>query len=210
MNGGGLAESARDIAHARDARIGKVGAAAEDLGRPGGHRLVHIDHERRRRVFDFDMPQRVGRHLGTNRGDGGNLLAGEADLVIFDPERRDHAALLLGPGQIDAAHHRMRVRAPQDRSVEHPGHLDVVAVACAAGRLERSVDARSLPAQNAELLAPLPGNRLAVGKHDGHVAHVASKAELQRYLPGHQAVPSGGLPRVMNPAAWSAALKTCG
>ena len=39
VDGGGFAKAARDVAHDRDVRLGDVGAAAENLWRPGGHRL---------------------------------------------------------------------------------------------------------------------------------------------------------------------------
>ena len=156
VNRGGLAQCAGDIAEICDARIGNVRAAAENLGRSGSHRPVHLDHERQWRVFDLDMAERLRRYLGADGGNRRYFLAGEANLAIFHPQRGEHSALLPRRGQIDAAHCRVRVGAPQYRSVKHPGHLDVVAVTRAPGRLERTVDSRRFLAQYAEPLAPLP------------------------------------------------------
>ena len=64
------------------------------------------------------------------------------------PDDAEHAGRRRRRGEIDAAYLRARVRAAQERALEHPGELDVAGVAGLPARLLVAVEARRVPADD--------------------------------------------------------------
>jgi hypothetical protein len=126
---------------------------ADDLG-VGVEGLLRVDDHRQRLVLDVDQVERVTRRVAILGDDERDLLAVEAHLVGGEHrlgvvrqrghpgeaerlERRAgddgvHLRVRLGLGGVDRHDPRVRVRAAQDRAVEHAGQLDVVDVVAVA------------------------------------------------------------------------------
>ena len=204
----------RHVADVRLRSFADVGTDSEDARRGIRHRGVHIDHERQGFVIDLDQLEGVGGDVGTERGDGGDFLSGEADFTIVKRKHGAHAGKMLRGGQIDVANPRVRPGAAQDRAVEHAGQFDIVGVVRGTGRLQGSIDARGGLANDGQAVAPIPRSRLVVGDDDGYVLSVALEAEVEGDASRHQTSFVAAVARadlaVSGRAALSAAAKTCG
>ena len=157
---GRVAEGRVQVALGED-EVEALVARLVHLGRRVLQRRPHVEHRRKLLVVDFDGGQRVGRGVAVAGHDAGHGLADVAHLVHRHRRvRRDHdvrgdrpgagqAALLGGevragvggdhprlvPGRADV--HRgdpgVRVRAAEERDVQHPGQRDVVGPVGLAG-----------------------------------------------------------------------------
>ena len=138
---------------------------ADDRG-VGGQRLPHVDHRREHLVVDLDQLERVARRVAVLGHHEGDLLALEAHLVggqhglhvvgqrghprqallgqVGAGDHGHHLGVRLGGADVDAHDAGVGHRRAQDRQVQHPGELDVVAVLAHAAH-----EARVLLAEHA-------------------------------------------------------------
>src|SRR5206468_9423952 len=72
----------------------------------------------------------------------GNTAGTPDNLTILMREDRLHAWKSEGPGDIDAANSRVRMRAAEDARIKHAGELTIVCIGRFAGDTFQCVDAR--------------------------------------------------------------------
>ena len=152
----GVLESRTDVAALQRSGVVHVPGLV-DLRRLVRDRLLEIDDVRPHLVVDGDERERALRGLDAVRSDRRDLvadelhdlaedrlLAAERGLRRIEPvEDVAHARQRARLAVVDRAHLRARVRAAQDRGVEHPGQLQVLRVDRAAGNALGAVDTRA-------------------------------------------------------------------
>ncbi len=121
----------------------------EHFRRVGCHRLLHVGKMWQRFVLHLDEPGRVERAFLGVGGDGRDGIALihhlRASLAVL--EHCLDARGFLSRGQIDRHDPCVRMRRPDDLSVDHPGATDVVGVLRATSDFFRCVDALNMCAQ---------------------------------------------------------------
>ena len=137
-----------------DVVVGLALLVVADDRRVGVERPLGVHHGSDHLVLDVDQLERVARRVAVVGDDERDLLALEAHLVGGEhglrvvrhrrhprqPERLEHGAgddrvhlrVRLGGGGVDRHDPGVRVRAAQDRAVQHAGQVDVVDVAALA------------------------------------------------------------------------------
>ena len=143
----GLPGRAREV-------VALAGLVVADQRRVGVERLARVDDRRQRVVLDVDQRERVVGRVLVGRDHERDLLALEADLVAGEhglrvvgdrrhPREPERLEVLGGDDggdvgmrerrrRVDREDARVRVRAAQDRAVDHPRQLDVVEVGARA------------------------------------------------------------------------------
>ena len=140
-----LGEPALVVAALVPPRLLKHGAARD--------RLVGVEQRLEHLPLHLDQLERGPRlreRLGGNTAHGG---AFEVRVLVHSPDfaRADdckHAGCGCSRRQVDPGHARPRMRAAQERALEHPGELDVAGVAGLAARLLVAVEPRRVPADD--------------------------------------------------------------
>ena len=171
-------------------------------------RLVGV--EQRLQLFPLDLDQLergpcLRECLGRDAGDGAalevGLLVDTADLARTDD--REHARRSRRGAEVDPSDSRTRVRAAEDRALEHPGELDVARVAGLAAGLLEAVEPRCVPADHrARPGRPLDERVLFDERPDLLVAaldlllgldqpcHVEIASSIRGYVPQRQRLPA--------------------
>ncbi len=143
----GLPGRAREV-------VALAGLVVADQRRVGVERLARVDDRGQRLVLDVDQRERVVGRVLVGRDHERDLLALEADLVAGEhglrvvgdrrhPREAERLEVLGGDDGgdvrvrerrrgVDRDDLRVRVRAAQDRAVDHPRQLDVVEVGALA------------------------------------------------------------------------------
>ena len=166
---GALGDVGRLVGLGLDA-LGEDGVV--EHGRGGLHRLIDIGHMRQDLIVDLDQLQRLPGRAGIDRGDRGHRMAIIERLLARHAVVEDvvHGGIAIGEiGQVGRGDHRLHagqllrlrgvdlpdrgvgVRAAQNAPDQLAGHVEVRAVARAAGHLVDAVGTDGTRADGGEI-----------------------------------------------------------